>query len=76
MSQHHTTVLTKHSIARLFLVFNAIFVDFKTSFIFENVVLAIPILFLISSHHFAVVHWFDCRATEPGFAGDIGAIEV
>ena len=25
---------------------------------------------------FAVVHWFGCRATEPGFAGDIGAIEV
>ena len=21
-------------------------------------------------------HWFGCRATEPGFAGDIGAIEV
>ena len=25
---------------------------------------------------FAVEHWFVCRATEPGFAGDIGAIEV
>ena len=25
---------------------------------------------------FAVEHWFGCRATEPGFAGDIGAIEV
>ena len=25
---------------------------------------------------FAVEHWFACRATEPGFAGDIGAIEV
>ena len=24
---------------------------------------------------FAVEHWFGCRATEPGFAGDIGAIE-
>ena len=23
-----------------------------------------------------VEHWFGCRATEPGFAGDIGAIEV
>ena len=22
------------------------------------------------------VHWFGCRATEPGFTGDIGAIEV
>ena len=26
--------------------------------------------------NFAVEHWFGCRATEPGFAGDIGAIEV
>ena len=25
---------------------------------------------------FAVDHWFGCRATEPGFAGDIGAIEL
>ena len=25
---------------------------------------------------FAVEHWFGCRAAEPGFAGDIGAIEV
>ena len=25
---------------------------------------------------FAVEHWFGCRATGPGFAGDIGAIEV
>ena len=25
---------------------------------------------------FAVGHWFGCRATESGFAGDIGAIEV
>ena len=25
---------------------------------------------------FFVEHWFGCRATEPGFAGDIGAIEV
>ena len=25
---------------------------------------------------FAVEHWFGCRATEPGFAGDIGVIEV
>ena len=25
---------------------------------------------------FAVEHRFGCRATEPGFAGDIGAIEV
>ena len=25
---------------------------------------------------FAVEHWFGCRATEPGFAWDIGAIEV
>ena len=25
---------------------------------------------------FAVEHWFGCRATESGFAGDIGAIEV
>ena len=25
---------------------------------------------------FAVEHWFGCRTTEPGFAGDIGAIEV
>ena len=25
---------------------------------------------------FAVEHWFGCRATEPGFAGDIGAIEI
>ena len=25
---------------------------------------------------FAVEHWFPCRATEPGFAGDIGAIKV
>ena len=25
---------------------------------------------------FAVEHWFGCRATEPGFTGDIGAIEV
>ena len=24
----------------------------------------------------AVEHWFGCRATEPGFAGDIGAIET
>ena len=24
----------------------------------------------------AVEHWFGCRATEPSFAGDIGAIEV
>ena len=26
--------------------------------------------------NFAVEHWFGCRATEPGFAGDIGAIEI
>ena len=26
--------------------------------------------------NFAVEHWFSCSATEPGFAGDIGAIEV
>ena len=25
---------------------------------------------------FAVEHWFGCHATEPGFAGDIGAIKV
>ena len=25
---------------------------------------------------FAVEHWFVCRATEPGFAGDIGDIEI
>ena len=25
---------------------------------------------------FAVEHWLGCRGTEPGFAGDIGAIEV
>ena len=25
---------------------------------------------------FVVEHWFGCRATQPGFAGDIGAIEV
>ena len=25
---------------------------------------------------FAVEHWFGCRTTELGFAGDIGAIEV
>ena len=25
---------------------------------------------------FAVEHWFGCRATEPRFAGDIGAIEI
>ena len=25
---------------------------------------------------FAIEHWFGCRATEPGFAGDIGAIEI
>ena len=25
---------------------------------------------------FAVEHWFGCRATEPVFTGDIGAIEV
>ena len=25
---------------------------------------------------FAVEHWFGCRYTEPGFAGDIGAIEI
>ena len=25
---------------------------------------------------FAVEHWFGCHATESGFAGDIGAIEV
>ena len=24
---------------------------------------------------FGVEHWFGCRATEPGFAGDIGTIE-
>ena len=24
----------------------------------------------------AVAHWFFCHATEPGFAGDIGAMEV
>ena len=24
----------------------------------------------------AMEHWFVCVATEPGFAGDIGAIEV
>ena len=24
---------------------------------------------------FAIEHWFVCRATEPGFTGDIGAIE-
>ena len=26
--------------------------------------------------NFAVEHWFGCRTTEPGFAKDIGAIEV
>ena len=25
---------------------------------------------------FAVEHWFGCRTIEPGYAGDIGAIEV
>ena len=25
---------------------------------------------------FAVEHWFGCRTTEPGFTGDIGAIDV
>ena len=25
---------------------------------------------------FAIEHWFSCRATEPGFARDIGAIEI
>ena len=25
---------------------------------------------------FAVEYWFGCRATDPGFAGNIGAIEV
>ena len=25
---------------------------------------------------FAVEHWFGCRATETGYAGDIGAIEI
>ena len=25
---------------------------------------------------FAVEHWFGCRAAEPGFSGDIGALEV
>ena len=25
---------------------------------------------------FVVEHWFGCRTTEPGFAGDIGAKEV
>ena len=25
---------------------------------------------------FAVAHWFGCCATEPGFAGDIGSLEV
>ena len=25
---------------------------------------------------FAVEHWFGCRATEPGFGGEIGTIEV
>ena len=25
---------------------------------------------------FAVEHWIGCRATEPGFTGNIGAIEV
>ena len=25
---------------------------------------------------FTVEHWFGCSATEPDFAGDIGAIEV
>ena len=25
---------------------------------------------------FAVEHWFGCRSTEPGIAGDLGAIEV
>ena len=26
--------------------------------------------------NFAVEHWFHCRATEPGFAGYIGAMEI
>ena len=26
--------------------------------------------------NFAVEHWFGCHATEPGFARDIGAIEI
>ena len=26
--------------------------------------------------NFAVEHWFGCHATEPGFAGDIGAVEI
>ena len=25
---------------------------------------------------FAVEHWFDCNTTEPGFTGDIGAMEI
>ena len=25
---------------------------------------------------FAIKHWFGCRTTEPGFAEDIGAIEI
>ena len=26
--------------------------------------------------NFAVEHWFGCRATEPEYAGDIGAIDI
>ena len=26
--------------------------------------------------NFAVEHWFSCRATEPGFTGDISTIEI
>ena len=28
------------------------------------------------SFNFAVEHWFGCHTTEPGFAGDIGAMEI
>ena len=35
-------------------------------------------LLMLQSHFFdfAVEHWFGCRATEPGFTGDIGTIEI
>ena len=35
-----------------------------------------PLMFRNCFFNFAVEHQFGCHATEPGFAGDIGALEI
>ena len=42
----------------------------------RSVTCLLPLMLWNCFLDFAVEHWFGCCATEPGFAGDLGAIEV